>query len=155
MVRTKFYTHNLIIKMSNSNWKYFPSFAHKNSGIDINNIIITFSLLSSIGFLDSLAFWTKEQFLIRMGSKLCIEKLGLRGHQASESMLRQLCDDASNTLLIEHNGVTQQWITTPFWRIVLVASSQSYRGVDANCWCKRALGDQLQKVDFYCSNSWP
>ena len=32
-----------------------------------------------------------------------------RLHQASESTLRQLCNDASNTVLIENNGVV------PFW----------------------------------------
>ena len=33
-------------------------------------------------------------------------------HRASESMLRQLCDDTSDTVLIENNGVTQKWIQT-------------------------------------------
>ena len=36
-------------------------------------------------------------------------------HQASASMLRQLCDDARNTVLTENNGVTSKWVATPFW----------------------------------------
>ena len=31
-----------------------------------------------------------------------------RLHQASSSTLRQLCDDASDTVLIENNGVAQE-----------------------------------------------
>ena len=30
------------------------------------------------------------------------------------STLRQLCDDARDTVLIEDNGVTQKWVATPF-----------------------------------------
>ena len=36
-------------------------------------------------------------------------------HRASASTLRQLCDDASNTVLIENNGVIQKWVSTPIW----------------------------------------
>ena len=36
-------------------------------------------------------------------------------HQASVSTLLQLCYDASDSLLIENNGVTQKWVTTVFW----------------------------------------
>ena len=34
-------------------------------------------------------------------------------HQASASMLRQLCDDASDTVLIENNGAAWEWVATP------------------------------------------
>ena len=38
----------------------------------------------------------------------------VRLHQASSSTMVQLCDDdASNTVLIENNGVTWKWVTTP------------------------------------------
>ena len=40
--------------------------------------------------------------------------LRVRLHQALESMLRQLCDGTSNTVLIENNGVAGKWIATPF-----------------------------------------
>ena len=30
-------------------------------------------------------------------------------------MLRQLYDDASDTVLIENNGVAQKWVAIPFW----------------------------------------
>ena len=32
----------------------------------------------------------------------------------SESTLRQLCDEASDTVLIENSGVTRKWVATPF-----------------------------------------
>ena len=35
-------------------------------------------------------------------------------HQASESMLQQLCNDASDSVLIDNNGVTQKRIASPF-----------------------------------------
>ena len=37
-----------------------------------------------------------------------------RLHQASMSLLRQLCKDASDTVLIENNGVTPEWGCNPF-----------------------------------------
>ena len=39
----------------------------------------------------------------------------VRLHQASASMLRQLCDDACNFVFIENSGVAQKWVATPFW----------------------------------------
>ena len=36
-------------------------------------------------------------------------------HQASKSTLRQLCDDANYTALIENNGASRNWVATPFW----------------------------------------
>ena len=36
-------------------------------------------------------------------------------HQVSASMLQQLCDDATDTVLIENNGVAQKWVATPIW----------------------------------------
>ena len=35
-------------------------------------------------------------------------------HQASASTLRQLCDDTSNSVLIENNGVALEWSYKPF-----------------------------------------
>ena len=40
--------------------------------------------------------------------------LGAPLHQASASTLRQLCDDASNTALIENNGVAPDLGCNPF-----------------------------------------
>ena len=40
-------------------------------------------------------------------------KVGL--HWASASTLRQHCDDASDTAVIENNGVTSEWVATLFW----------------------------------------
>ena len=59
---------------------------------------------------------------------------------------KKLCDDASDTVLIENNGVTRKWVATPFWIDSIVfsknniaRSSQSCRSVDADARCKRAL----------------
>ena len=41
--------------------------------------------------------------------------LGARLHQASVLILRQLCNDTSDSVLIEINGLTQIWVATPFW----------------------------------------
>ena len=30
-------------------------------------------------------------------------------------MLRQLCDEACNSVFIENSGVAQKWVATPFW----------------------------------------
>ena len=38
-----------------------------------------------------------------------------RLHQASVSTLLQISDDASNTVLIENNGVTPDWGCNPFF----------------------------------------
>ena len=38
----------------------------------------------------------------------------VRLHQASASMLRQLCDDACDSVLIEINGITPEWVCNPF-----------------------------------------
>ena len=37
-----------------------------------------------------------------------------RIHQAKDSTLWQLCNDASNTVLIKSNGVAWKWVATPF-----------------------------------------
>ena len=39
-----------------------------------------------------------------------------RLHQASASMLRQLCDDACDSVRIENNGVAPEWGSNPFSR---------------------------------------
>ena len=68
-----------------------------------------------------------------------------RLHQASESMLRQLCDDASDTVLIENNGVAPEVTThfqaTPLFsiRTVLLVSSERCCSIDADARCKQAL----------------
>ena len=50
-----------------------------------------------------------------------------RLHRASVSMLHQLCDDTSNTVLIENNGVASEWGGNPFWSdsIVFIESSMA------------------------------
>ena len=54
-------------------------------------------------------------------------------------MLWELCDDAGNTVLIENNSVTPEWVAihflvTPLFlmKAVLLMSSQSCRNVDAD-----------------------
>ena len=68
-----------------------------------------------------------------------------RLHQALASTLLQLYDNASDTVLIENNGVVPEWGCNPF-RVTLVFNEnsitsviQSSGSVDADAWCKRAL----------------
>ena len=57
-------------------------------------------------------------------------------------MLRQLCDDASDTALIENNGVTAEWGCNPFSSDFIVFNESSIASVITqlpNAWCKRTL----------------
>ena len=45
----------------------------------------------------------------------CNPIFGTRLHQAKASMLRQLCDDTSDSVLIKISGLTQKWVATQFW----------------------------------------
>ena len=69
---------------------------------------------------------------------LSVTRLRARLHQASASTLRQRCDDACDSVLIEINGVTWKWVANPIWsnsvdfnenRIasIIAALSQSWR----------------------------
>ena len=49
------------------------------------------------------------------------------------SMLRQLCDDTSNTVLIENKGVSRKWVATPFWNDSIVLQ-----------WCRRIIHQMEQ-----------
>ena len=82
-----------------------------------------------------------------------INKWGLRArlHQASASTLRQLCNDACNSVLIENNGVAPEWgcnlfssDSTDLMRTESQPSSQSCCSVDADAWCKHALTKEVQ-----------
>ena len=43
-----------------------------------------------------------------------------RLHQASALTLRQLYDDARDTVLVAINSVVQKWVATPFWNDSIV-----------------------------------
>ena len=43
------------------------------------------------------------------------QSIWARLHQALASTLRQLCDDASDTVFIENNGITRKGVANPFW----------------------------------------
>ena len=47
-----------------------------------------------------------------------------RLHQASSSTLRQLCDDASDSVLIEINGDAWKLVATPFWSVITELSQR-------------------------------
>ena len=78
--------------------------------------------------------------------------LRVRLHQASASTLRPLCDDTSDTSLIENNGLQSHSGVTPLFsmRTVLLTSSQSCRiaYADARYRCRWALRTDKVKV-FY------
>ena len=52
-------------------------------------------------------------------------------HQALASTLRQLCGDASDTVLIENNEVTRKWVATPFWSDSIVFNENRIASVIA------------------------
>ena len=63
-------------------------------------------------------------------------------HQASASMLLQLCYDTNDTVLIDNNGVTRKWDATPFWSDSLVFNENTIVSIIAeltDAWCKWAL----------------
>ena len=67
-------------------------------------------------------------------------------HQALVSTLRQLCNDASNTVLIENieNGLQPHSGVTPLFSmsIVSLVSLQSCRNFDSDAWRKGTLSDK-------------
>ena len=74
-------------------------------------------------------------------------RIRVRLHLESASMLQQLCNDTSNTVLIEINVDAWKWAATPFWsdsfvfndnRIASVIA-EFCRSVDADACCKWTL----------------
>ena len=96
-------------------------------------LAILFSLKIMESFENGLK-WKKTASTIRVKAHL---------HQASAPMLQQLCDDTSDYVLFENNGVAWKWVATPFWSSPIVynetkslVSSQSCRSIGADAWCK-------------------
>ena len=52
-----------------------------------------------------------------------------RLHQVSESMLRQIVHDASDTVLIENNGVAWKWVAPLFWSNSIVFNETSITSI--------------------------
>ena len=48
-----------------------------------------------------------------------------RLHQALASTLRQLCNNTSNTVLVENNGVPWKWVAIPIWSDFIVFNENS------------------------------
>ena len=42
---------------------------------------------------------------------------------------RQRCNEASDTALIENNGVTPKWVATPFWSDSIVFNENSIASI--------------------------
>ena len=57
----------------------------------------------------------------------------------SVSTLRPLCDDASYSVLIENNGVTEKWIATILWSNTIIFNENIIASVMAE-WLKLTLG---------------
>ena len=55
--------------------------------------------------------------------------LRTRLHRASASMLRQLYDDASDTVLIENNGVAPNWGCNPFLSDFILSNENSITSI--------------------------
>ena len=101
-------------------------------------------LSGSLVFNIHVVEWTWR--VLRLLVELILHRVKVRLHQASVSTLRQLCNGASGTVLIENNGVARKRVAThsgvtPLFsiRIVLLASLQNCRSIDADAWCKQAL----------------
>ena len=73
------------------------------------------------------------------------DRFRARLHQASASMLWQLCDDATENRLQPQSGVTPLFSM----RTVSLASSQSCCSVDADAWCKRDLNGVVIRSRFH------
>ena len=87
-------------------------------------------LLVSVGWERNIFERSSAQGTYTSHRLLCI-CVSVRGrlHQTSLSMLRQLSDDASDTVLIENNGVTQKWIAIPCWSDFIAFDKNSIAGV--------------------------
>ena len=57
--------------------------------------------------------------------------LRARFHPAAASMLRQRCDDASSTVLIENSQITWKWVAAPIWRYSIVFNENSIASIIA------------------------
>ena len=57
--------------------------------------------------------------------------LRARLHQESASKLRQLCDDACDSVFIENSGVARKWVATPFWSDSIVFNENRIASVIA------------------------
>ena len=78
-------------------------------------------------------------------------------HQASASTLRQLCDDTSDTVWIENNGVALEWGCSPFFNNSIVLNENSihstilelsHRDADARCtWALRT--DEVKYFSWF------
>ena len=48
-------------------------------------------------------------------------------------MLRQICDDTSDTVLIENNGINWKWVATLFWGDSIIFNESTIAGVISCC----------------------
>ena len=77
---------------------------------------------NNIGVTQLISLLGRFKYTLRVSARL---------HWASASILWQCYDDASNTALIENNGVTQKWVSTPFWGDSIVFNENSIANVTA------------------------
>ena len=68
---------------------------------------------------------------LRRKSRSVLILFGALLDQASASMLQQLWDDVSDSLLIENNGVASEWGCNPFWSNCIVFNQTSMASVIA------------------------
>ena len=90
---------------------------------------------------------TRRPVAVRVQVSTCTGESALRDtlrarlHQASPSTRSQRCDDASDTALIEINGVSPEWVETPFWSnsVSIVFNEINIASTIAIACCKRNL----------------
>ena len=116
-----------------------------------SHLMFTFSRSETNANSDIMCEWT-----LRIAIVHAIIRLRVRLHWASALMLRQLCDDATDSVLIENNGDVWKWVATPLWSVITeltlgvaeqgrsIAFYSKWCRCDnrrcvADAWCKRAL----------------
>ena len=82
------------------------------------------------------------------GSSILVVKRLVRAHlhQRSPSTLRQLCDDASDIVLIQNNGVASKWVATPFWSDSIDSNESRITSVIATLLLMLSVNGPLQEL---------
>ena len=90
--------------------------------------------------------YAQKSFVFNKSSITISPKQGYQSPK-NNSMLRQLCNDTCITVLMEYNGVTQKWVTTPFWSDSSVFHENSAASIMAELsqhWCWRLVQTGLK-----------
>ena len=103
------------------------------------HVLVWFALCDAMENIFAYRFYSNSQGTLK-------RKVTAHLHQASVSLRQCCCDDACDTVLIDHNGVAPKWVATPFSSIYIVVNENCVTSVitamtqtDSDAWCKRPL----------------